>query len=84
MKLVVIKCPNCHADVEVNKELEEAVCNYCGNKFLIEDNRKHTAMKTICNDKCGIMECSNPFFYRWNNTVFYRRVFLHIKWINNT
>ena len=37
MKLVKLKCPNCNAEVEVNKDLENAVCNYCGSNFLVED-----------------------------------------------
>lgn len=37
MKLVNLKCPNCQANVEVNGDFEEAVCNYCGTKFLVED-----------------------------------------------
>lgn len=40
MKVVKLKCPNCNADLEVNEELENAVCNYCGNTFKVEDERE--------------------------------------------
>lgn len=37
MKLIELKCPSCNANLEVNEELENVTCNYCGNKFKIED-----------------------------------------------
>ncbi len=37
MELINIKCPNCGANLDVNQELEEFVCNYCGTKSLIDD-----------------------------------------------
>ena len=40
MKLIKLKCPNCNADVEVNKDLERATCNYCGASFIIEDEKE--------------------------------------------
>ena len=40
MKLVDLKCPSCGAKLRVNSELEEATCNYCGSKFLVEDENE--------------------------------------------
>lgn len=40
MKLIKLKCPNCNANVEVNKDLERATCNYCGTNFIIEDEKE--------------------------------------------
>lgn len=36
-ELTPIKCPNCGADIEVNKELEKAICQYCGETVLIKN-----------------------------------------------
>lgn len=35
--LVPAVCPQCNAQIEVNKNLEEGFCNYCGTKILIKD-----------------------------------------------
>ena len=37
MNLVKLKCENCNAVLEVNSDLNEIVCNYCGSKILIDD-----------------------------------------------
>ncbi len=37
MKLVPAKCPSCWADIEVNKDLEKTICQYCGTTVLIDD-----------------------------------------------
>ena len=37
MKLEPVKCPNCEETIEVNKELEKAICQYCGNTILIKE-----------------------------------------------
>lgn len=37
MKLIKLKCDNCNATLEINSELNEIICNYCGNKILIDD-----------------------------------------------
>lgn len=36
MKLITLTCPKCGAQMEVNPELEAIICNYCGNKILID------------------------------------------------
>lgn len=36
MKLITLTCPKCGAQMEVNPELEAIICNYCGNKMLID------------------------------------------------
>ena len=38
MKLVKLSCTNCGASLEVNEELKNVHCNYCGQNFLIDDN----------------------------------------------
>ncbi|MBO4338386.1 MAG: hypothetical protein J5877_00500 [Clostridia bacterium] len=39
MKLVEYHCPNCTATLQVDTEKREAVCEYCGSKFNISDER---------------------------------------------
>lgn len=37
MRLTSAKCPNCGADIRVNKEEEKTVCKYCKSEILVED-----------------------------------------------
>lgn len=37
MRLTSAKCPNCGADIKVNKEEEKTVCKYCKSEILVED-----------------------------------------------
>ena len=37
MKLTSAKCPNCGADIKVNKDEEKTVCEYCKSEILVED-----------------------------------------------
>lgn len=37
MKLVKLKCENCGAKLEVNKDLDKINCNFCGAEILIDD-----------------------------------------------
>jgi len=39
MKLISLKCPTCNANLEINSELENVTCNYCGSKIIIEDEK---------------------------------------------
>ncbi len=40
MQLVTLKCPTCNANIQVNSELTQGTCNYCGATFLIDDEVK--------------------------------------------
>lgn len=40
MKLITLECPYCNANIEVNAELTQGTCNYCGRSFLIENELK--------------------------------------------
>lgn len=40
MQLITLKCPTCNANIEVNSELTQGTCNYCGATFLIDDEVK--------------------------------------------
>lgn len=37
MKLVSAKCPNCGADIEVDKNSDKTKCEYCNSKIIVED-----------------------------------------------
>ena len=37
MKLVKLTCPNCNAKLEVNSEMKQFTCNYCGTTTLLDD-----------------------------------------------
>ena len=37
MTLEPAKCPSCGANIEVNKDLEKTICQYCGTTVLIKD-----------------------------------------------
>jgi len=37
IKLQAAKCPQCNADIEVNTNLEKAICQYCGSTIIIEE-----------------------------------------------
>lgn len=37
MKIIALKCPNCNANIELNRDKEFGFCNYCGTKIMIAD-----------------------------------------------
>lgn len=41
MKLVELKCNQCGAKLEVNSELKQITCQYCGNLILMDDEIQH-------------------------------------------
>ena len=47
MKLIDLKCPNCSANVKVNEDLENAVCNYCGTSFKVYDENETEEERAI-------------------------------------
>ena len=38
MNLIKLKCENCGATLDANKDLEKIICNYCGSEVLIDDD----------------------------------------------
>ena len=40
-EIVVPKCPNCGADIELRPDGEAGVCKYCDSQVLVLDNRPH-------------------------------------------
>jgi len=37
MKLVAAKCPSCGANIDVDKNSDKTICEYCGSKIIVED-----------------------------------------------
>ena len=47
MKVVKLKCPECNAILEVNSDLDNITCNYCGAKVTIEDENESKMERVI-------------------------------------
>ena len=47
MKLVTLSCPNCNAQLQINMELKQATCNFCGHQFLIDDERQRVDLNIV-------------------------------------
>lgn len=48
MKLHVLKCPECHANLEIEEGLKTCYCKYCGCQINIdEEKHEHTINKNI-------------------------------------
>jgi|GEM_PF-3357978 hypothetical protein len=47
MKVVKLKCPECNAILEVNSDLDNITCNYCGAKVTIEDENESKTERVI-------------------------------------
>lgn len=41
MKLVSVKCPDCGAVMEVNREENTVICSHCGAHYLLDDEATH-------------------------------------------
>ena len=54
MKLVAAKCPNCRANIDVDKNSDKTVCEYCGSKIIVEE-----AIATYKLEISGNVEVSN-------------------------
>lgn len=49
MKLTVLKCPECGANIEIEEGRDFCFCNYCGCKILIDDEKKETTINKNIN-----------------------------------
>ena len=50
MKLIILKCPNCGAYVDVREGSKRAVCEFCDTPFYVEDDNK-TVKTTAINEE---------------------------------
>ena len=44
MKIISLECPCCKAQLQVNSELKQAACNYCGQMFQLEEEKDNRQM----------------------------------------
>lgn len=42
MKLITFECPYCSAQLQINSELKQAQCNYCGKSFVLENELENS------------------------------------------
>ncbi len=54
MKLVAARCPNCGANIDVDKDSDSTRCEYCKSKIIVED-----AIQKVKVDISGSVEVSN-------------------------
>ena len=44
MKLHVLKCPECNANIEIDKSRSSCFCSYCGCKIILDDEKQETTI----------------------------------------
>ena len=49
MKLQVLKCPECRANLEVEEGRTSCYCQYCGCKIILDDEKKETTINKNIN-----------------------------------
>ena len=42
IKFIKLKCPNCYANLEVDKSFRQCFCTYCGTRILIDNSNERT------------------------------------------
>jgi len=47
MKIVTLKCPECEAVLEIDKEKDFCFCQYCGAKIILDDEKKRSLSTRI-------------------------------------
>ena len=49
MPIIPLECPFCGGDLELDSNLEAAVCKYCGRPFIVKDAIVHNYIKNVTN-----------------------------------
>ena len=49
MKLKVLKCPECRANIEIEEGRTSCFCSYCGCKIIIDDEKSETTINKNIN-----------------------------------
>ncbi len=44
MKLKVLKCPECRANLEIEEGRTSCFCQYCGCKIILDDEKQETTI----------------------------------------
>ncbi|WP_036876832.1 CFI-box-CTERM domain-containing protein [Xylanibacter oryzae] len=53
MSLISVKCPNCGAIIQLDNELTEGFCSYCGNKIRVQEAQKMTIKNIFLKAECS-------------------------------
>ena len=54
MKIISLECPGCKAPLQVNSELKQATCNYCGQIFQLEEEKVNDGIPTFENERARL------------------------------
>jgi DNA-directed RNA polymerase subunit RPC12/RpoP len=54
MKLRVLKCPECRANLEIEEDRTMCYCQYCGCKIILDDEKQETTINKNINVKKSI------------------------------
>ena len=57
MKVIALKCPECGANLTIEKDRSQCFCQYCGTQILLDDERKIYEYRTI--DEARIREAES-------------------------
>lgn len=49
MKLKVLKCPECRANIEIEDGRDSCFCTYCGCKIILDDEKRETTINKNIN-----------------------------------
>lgn len=41
LEFISVKCPECHAALQIEEGRQQAFCSYCGTKIIIHNNNEH-------------------------------------------
>lgn len=49
MKLKVLKCPECRANIEIEEGRNSCFCTYCGCKIILDEEKQETTINKNIN-----------------------------------
>lgn len=56
MKLKVLKCPECKANIEINNKRSSCFCSYCGSQIILDDEKQIITINKNINVTKNIFE----------------------------
>ena len=64
MKVIKLKCDECGATLEVNRELKKIYCNYCGAEAILDDGSTTHTYRNIDEAKIKELEIKDKIHAR--------------------
>ena len=61
IQMIVMQCPKCNANLQIEADRKKAFCNYCGAEILIDNTNEHI-YRTI--DETKIKETEAEYQYK--------------------